>query len=253
LYEKKQGEESRELVFGQEDCLHLNVWSPPPPPRRVEASGGGPRARGERGGEEAARARGGEGNTSTSGRAGDVGGGGTEGNEREQNDEDASEERGLSPVFVWIHGGAFVLGDGFQEGLYDGGKLARDAGAVVVTINYRLGALGFLTHEGLDDDDEGLDDDDDDGEVYGRGGDEDEGGRGAPAAAGARAGGAGSAGAPGINRNHHGGEGHGVDERDRHNRGGRRRRGAGGEVRINRSTYQVKPFYPSSATVLPMK
>jgi para-nitrobenzyl esterase len=47
------------------------------------------------------------------------------------------------PVLVWIHGGAFVLGAGSQS-LYDGAALARRGDAVVVTINYRLGALGFL-------------------------------------------------------------------------------------------------------------
>ncbi|HEY4116050.1 MAG TPA: carboxylesterase/lipase family protein [Rhizomicrobium sp.] len=46
------------------------------------------------------------------------------------------------PVMVWIHGGAFVIGSASQ-GLYNGKHLAaRDC--VVVTINYRLGALGFL-------------------------------------------------------------------------------------------------------------
>ncbi len=47
------------------------------------------------------------------------------------------------PVLVWIHGGAFAIGSGSQ-GLYDGAPLARRGDAVVVTINYRLGPLGFL-------------------------------------------------------------------------------------------------------------
>src|SRR5829696_4672606 len=47
------------------------------------------------------------------------------------------------PVMVWIHGGAFVLGSGSYPG-YDGSSLARRGDVVVVTINYRLGALGFL-------------------------------------------------------------------------------------------------------------
>jgi para-nitrobenzyl esterase len=52
--------------------------------------------------------------------------------------------RGL-PVFVWIHGGGFTNGSG---GIYDGAAFARD-GVVCVTINYRLGADGFLyTGEG---------------------------------------------------------------------------------------------------------
>lgn len=46
------------------------------------------------------------------------------------------------PVMVWIHGGAFVLGAG-SHGVYEGTGLA-ELGAVVVTINYRLGAFGFL-------------------------------------------------------------------------------------------------------------
>ena len=47
------------------------------------------------------------------------------------------------PVMVWIHGGAFTIGSGSQP-LYDGSVLARRGDVVVVTINYRLGPLGFL-------------------------------------------------------------------------------------------------------------
>jgi para-nitrobenzyl esterase len=47
------------------------------------------------------------------------------------------------PVMVWIHGGAFVAGSG-NVVWYDGSNLARTGDVVVVTINYRLGALGFL-------------------------------------------------------------------------------------------------------------
>src|SRR5436190_11955457 len=46
------------------------------------------------------------------------------------------------PVLVWIHGGGFETGSG-RNHWYDGTAFAR-AGAVVVTINYRLGVLGFL-------------------------------------------------------------------------------------------------------------
>ncbi|HEY1518801.1 MAG TPA: carboxylesterase family protein [Solirubrobacteraceae bacterium] len=49
------------------------------------------------------------------------------------------------PVLVWIHGGGFTE-DGARN--YDGSKLAAD-GVVVVTINYRLGPLGFLAHPAL--------------------------------------------------------------------------------------------------------
>jgi para-nitrobenzyl esterase len=51
------------------------------------------------------------------------------------------------PVMVWIHGGALVGGTS-AEPLYDGARLARQ-GIVVVSINYRLGLLGFLAHPAL--------------------------------------------------------------------------------------------------------
>ncbi len=47
---------------------------------------------------------------------------------------------------VWIHGGAFVNGSG---GTYDARRLAARGDIVVVTLNYRLGALGFLAHPAL--------------------------------------------------------------------------------------------------------
>ncbi|MGO9695380.1 MAG: carboxylesterase/lipase family protein [Mycobacterium sp.] len=46
-------------------------------------------------------------------------------------------------VMVWLHGGAYVLGSSSQP-LYDGRRLAGGGDVVVVTVNYRLGALGFL-------------------------------------------------------------------------------------------------------------
>ncbi|KAF7303809.1 Cholinesterase [Mycena indigotica] len=47
------------------------------------------------------------------------------------------------PVMFWIHGGAFTNGEG-SDAIFDGGNLASRADVVVVTFNYRLGALGFL-------------------------------------------------------------------------------------------------------------
>jgi para-nitrobenzyl esterase len=51
------------------------------------------------------------------------------------------------PVMFWIHGGGFVVGSG-AEPRYDGARLAA-RGIVVVTVNHRLGALGFLAHPEL--------------------------------------------------------------------------------------------------------
>lgn len=52
-------------------------------------------------------------------------------------------DRARRPVMVWIHGGAFVVGAA-RRGATEGQHLAKRAGAVVVTINYRLGAFGWL-------------------------------------------------------------------------------------------------------------
>ena len=54
---------------------------------------------------------------------------------------------GSRPVMVWIHGGGFFAGFGGEE-RHNGSVLAAK-GAVVVTVNYRLGALGFLAHPAL--------------------------------------------------------------------------------------------------------
>lgn len=47
------------------------------------------------------------------------------------------------PVLVWLHGGGFVTGSG-SDPVFDGSNLAERRDIVVVTVNYRLGALGFL-------------------------------------------------------------------------------------------------------------
>ena len=76
-------------VVGDEDCLHLNVWSPAAPK--------------------------------------------------------VSSRRGL-PVMVWIHGGGNTVGGG---SLHDGSRLAGNQDVVVVTLNYRLGPLGWFRHAAL--------------------------------------------------------------------------------------------------------
>ncbi|MGB5810816.1 MAG: carboxylesterase family protein, partial [Polyangiales bacterium] len=54
------------------------------------------------------------------------------------------------PVMVWIHGGAFTLGEGLQaDGGTAGDRIARETGTVVVSMNYRLGQFGFLAHSAL--------------------------------------------------------------------------------------------------------
>jgi len=57
------------------------------------------------------------------------------------------------PVMVWIHGGGLNSGTA-ADPLYDGSALARD-GVVLVTFNYRLGALGWLGSEILSEDEAG--------------------------------------------------------------------------------------------------
>ncbi|MBU6267057.1 MAG: carboxylesterase family protein [Sphingomonadales bacterium] len=64
----------------------------------------------------------------------------------------AGKRRGL-PVLVFVHGGAFQGGAGSLP-VYDGAALAR-RGAVVVTINYRVGVFGFFAHPALRGEDQG--------------------------------------------------------------------------------------------------
>jgi para-nitrobenzyl esterase len=47
------------------------------------------------------------------------------------------------PVMVWIHGGAFIIGSG-SEAMYRNGNIVARGDVVLVSINYRLGALGFM-------------------------------------------------------------------------------------------------------------
>jgi para-nitrobenzyl esterase len=51
------------------------------------------------------------------------------------------------PVMVWIHGGGFAGGSG-TDPMFDGGRLSA-RGVVLVTLNYRLGVLGFFSHPQL--------------------------------------------------------------------------------------------------------
>lgn len=57
------------------------------------------------------------------------------------------------PVMVYIPGGAFTVGGGAN---YDPSRLAREQDRVVVTLNYRLGALGWLAHPGFQAEGEGF-------------------------------------------------------------------------------------------------
>ena len=52
------------------------------------------------------------------------------------------------PVMFWIHGGSFIFGGGVDP-MYNGSTLAQRGDVVVVTINYRLGALGYLYIPGV--------------------------------------------------------------------------------------------------------
>jgi para-nitrobenzyl esterase len=53
----------------------------------------------------------------------------------------------LRPVMVWLHGGGFIAGSG---SVFDPHRLAMRGNVIVVSVNYRLGALGFLSYPGLE-------------------------------------------------------------------------------------------------------
>jgi len=58
------------------------------------------------------------------------------------------------PVMVWIHGGGNTTG---YKGAYDFSTMAREKNVIVVTLNYRLGPLGWITHPGIQGDASALD------------------------------------------------------------------------------------------------
>lgn len=61
----------------------------------------------------------------------------------------APEQRnGLLPVMVWLHGGAYLIGSGSLD-WYDGAALVREGNVVLVNVNYRLGAFGYLHWPGV--------------------------------------------------------------------------------------------------------
>ncbi|WP_328319295.1 carboxylesterase family protein [Streptomyces sp. NBC_00388] len=62
---------------------------------------------------------------------------------------------GARPVMVWLHGGGFSSGAGILD-WYDGGALAAQGDVVVVAVNYRLGALGYLCLDGVSEGNLGL-------------------------------------------------------------------------------------------------
>ncbi|MFE2374936.1 carboxylesterase family protein [Streptomyces sp. NPDC059398] len=62
---------------------------------------------------------------------------------------------GARPVMVWFHGGGFSSGAGLMD-WYDGGALAAQGDVVVVGVNYRVGALGYLCLDGVSEGNLGL-------------------------------------------------------------------------------------------------
>lgn len=109
-----------------EDCLTVNIWTPAEVGEGAEEGPGGP---GGPAGAGASAALGGP-DAGAGGASGAGPGGG------------AGVGRGGLPVMVWLHGGGFASGSG-GEAFYEGGLLAGRGRMVVVTVNYRLGALGY--------------------------------------------------------------------------------------------------------------
>lgn len=62
---------------------------------------------------------------------------------------------GSYPVMVWIHGGGLLLGSAAWP-IYEGTSLVANQDVVLVTINYRLGAFGYLAHPALEDKQDGI-------------------------------------------------------------------------------------------------
>ncbi|XP_010594322.2 neuroligin-1 isoform X1 [Loxodonta africana] len=109
-----------------EDCLYLNIYVPTEDVKRIS--------------KECARKPGKKicrkGGPLTKKQADDLGD--NDGAE----DEDIRDSGGPKPVMVYIHGGSYMEGTG---NLYDGSVLASYGNVIIITVNYRLGVLGFLS------------------------------------------------------------------------------------------------------------
>ena len=64
---------------------------------------------------------------------------------------------GSRPVMVWLHGGGFLTGAGTLP-WHDGGRMAAGGDVVLVSVNYRVGAFGYLVHEDVSEGNLGLQD-----------------------------------------------------------------------------------------------
>lgn len=54
------------------------------------------------------------------------------------------------PVLVWLHGGGYTNGNGIEQDGYNGEKIARDGNIVFISINHRLGPIGYTDFSGVD-------------------------------------------------------------------------------------------------------
>ena len=61
----------------------------------------------------------------------------------------ALEDGGLRPVMVWLHGGGYTNGNGIEQDGYMGENLSRKGNIVFVSINHRLGPIGFTDLSGV--------------------------------------------------------------------------------------------------------
>lgn len=119
-----------------EDCLYLNIWRPAEPAAPA-ASAAGNEATASSGLSDAVEA------TASSGLSGASA---SSGPETSVPSDDVRPSSGY-PVAIWLHGGAYNHGFG-HELEFDGAAYAK-RGVILVTINYRLGVLGFLAHPWL--------------------------------------------------------------------------------------------------------
>ncbi|XP_031232311.1 neuroligin-1 isoform X1 [Mastomys coucha] len=109
-----------------EDCLYLNIYVPTEDVKRISKECA------RKPGKKICRKGGPLTKTQTDG-LGDNDG---------AEDEDIRDSGGPKPVMVYIHGGSYMEGTG---NLYDGSVLASYGNVIVITVNYRLGVLGFLS------------------------------------------------------------------------------------------------------------